>query len=160
MKNINWASPLVTVIQENTLNTSSYHQYPKKKSILKSPRTESFPFVEEIIEPSSETKKSSTSPPSLHLQHGPNKTLIIILDLLKFLFTNKVAAYITNLIVTFIGITAIGMLRLIVNSGKVLLEINYSLIIEFFLLLNPTCDHSAITTGVTNSFSKRRRLTD
>ena len=160
MKNINWASPLVTVIQENTINTSSYRQYPQKKSILKPPRTESFPFVEEIIEPSSETKKSSTSPPSLLLQHEPNKALIIILDLLKFLFTNKVAAYITNLIVTFIGITAIGMLRLIVNSGKVLLEINYSLIIEFFLMLNPTCDHSAITTGVTNSFSKRRRLTD
>lgn len=160
MKNINWASPLVTVIQENTIITSSYHQYPQKKSILKPPRTEPFPFVEEIIEPSSENKKSSTSPPSLHLKHKPNKAWIIILDLLKFLFANKVATYITNLIVTFIGLIAIGMLRLIVNSGKVLLEINYSLIIEFFLLLNPTCDHSAITTGVTNSFSKRRRLTD
>lgn len=166
MGRINWAIPLVTVIQEEEEPTPKPDlSPPENKSILKS-RTQPFPFVDEIPQTSSSSPSSAT----LHLQHHgftsssatsatkeTNKAWSIILIVLKILFANKALSYFTNLLVTFIGLISIGMLRVIVSVGKLLLKLDYSVFIEFFLLLNPTYDHLAMTTGTTNIFSKRRQ---
>ncbi|RCK56285.1 hypothetical protein Cantr_05388 [Candida viswanathii] len=162
MKSINWATPLVTVIKDNT--PTPIHQpqqefqpfIPANKPILKPSRVTPFPFVDEIDDPTPHHQHQQLT----QLQRtskDKNKAWVIILDVLRFLFTNRAITYLTNALVAFIGVTAIGALHLIFSMTKMLLEVDYSLVIEFFLLLNPACDHSAITTGTTNSFSKRRR---
>ncbi|EMG46937.1 hypothetical protein G210_2799 [Candida maltosa Xu316] len=138
-KRVSWAEPIFIDIDSNVPTNTTRPTIYSTKSILKPTRVTPFPFIEEIpIDPNPDQteikiKISRHDDPSTTTT--TKKVLAAFLWCLNILFFNRLSTTIVNLLVALIGFISLGVLKLVADIGRVLVDLNYAAFIDFFQLL-------------------------